>query len=64
MNQYWDEYGYGQTANAAGVLRWLLTVHDLPEKAQSVTISDSLPENTMFVPGSVKAVSPNAKTPH
>lgn len=62
MNQYWDEYGYGQTANAAGVLRWLLTVHDLPEKAQSVTISDSLPENTMFVPGSVKAVSPNAKT--
>ena len=64
VNQYWDEYGYGQTANAAGVLRWLLTVHDLPEKAQSVTISDSLPENTMFVPGSVKAVSPNAKTPH
>lgn len=62
VNQYWDEYGYGQTANAAGVLRWLLTVHDLPEKAQSVTISDSLPENTMFVPGSVKAVSPNAKT--
>lgn len=62
MNQYWDEYGYGQTANAAGVLRWLLTVHDLPEKAQSVTISDTLPENTMFVPGSVKAVSPNAKT--
>ena len=62
MNQYWDEYGYGQTANAAGVLRWLLTVHDLPEKAQSVTISDSLPENTMFVPDSVKAVSPNAKT--
>ena len=54
MNRYWDEYGYGQTANAAGVLRWLLTVHDLPEKAQSVTISDSLPENTMFVPGSVK----------
>lgn len=37
-------------------------MHDLPEKAQSVTISDSLPENTMFVPGSVKAVSPNAKT--
>lgn len=33
VNQYWDEYGYGQTANAAGVLRWLLTVHDLPEKA-------------------------------
>lgn len=62
VNQYWDEYGYGQTANAAGVLRWLLTVHDLPEKAQSVTISDTLPENTMFVPGSVKAVSPNAKT--
>lgn len=62
VNQYWDEYGYGQTANAAGVLRWLLTVHDLPEKAQSVTISDSLPKNTMFVPGSVKAVSPNAKT--
>lgn len=62
VNRYWDEYGYGQTANAAGVLRWLLTVHDLPEKAQSVTISDSLPENTMFVPGSVKAVSPNAKT--
>ena len=62
VNQYWDEYGYGQTANAAGVLRWLLTVHDLPEKAQSVTISDSLPANTMFVPGSVKAVSPNAKT--
>ena len=62
VNQYWDEYGYGQAANAAGVLRWLLTVHDLPEKAQSVTISDSLPENTMFVPGSVKAVSPNAKT--
>ncbi len=62
VNQYSDEYGYGQTANAAGVLRWLLTVHDLPEKAQSVTISDSLPENTMFVPGSVKAVSPNAKT--
>ena len=62
VNQYWDQYGYGQTANAAGVLRWLLTVHDLPEKAQSVTISDSLPENTMFVPGSVKAVSPNAKT--
>lgn len=27
-----------------------------------MTISDSLPENTMFVPGSVKAVSPNAKT--
>lgn len=44
VNRYWDEYGYGQTANAAGVLRWLLTVHDLPEKAQSVTISDSLPE--------------------
>lgn len=44
------------------MLRWLLTVHDLPEKAQSVTISDTLPENTMFVPGSVKAVSPNAKT--
>lgn len=62
VNQYWDQYGYGQTANAAGVLRWLLTVHDLPEKAQSVTISDTLPENTMFVPGSVKAVSPNAKT--
>lgn len=62
VNQWYDEYGYGQTANAAGVLRWLLTVHDLPEKAQSVTISDSLPENTMFVPGSVKAVSPNAKT--
>ncbi|WP_288549735.1 Ig-like domain-containing protein [uncultured Bifidobacterium sp.] len=62
VNQYWDEYGYGQTANAAGVLRWLLTVHDLPEKAQSVTISDTLPGNTMFVPGSVKAVSPNAKT--
>lgn len=62
VNQYWDEYGYGQAANAAGVLRWLLTVHDLPEKAQSVTISDTLPENTMFVPGSVKAVSPNAKT--
>ena len=62
VNQYWDEYGYGQAANAAGVLRWLLTVHDLPEKAQLVTISDSLPENTMFVPGSVKAVSPNAKT--
>lgn len=62
VNQYWDEYGYGQTANAAGVLRWLLTVHDLPEKAQSVTISDTFPENTMFVPGSVKAVSPNAKT--
>lgn len=37
-------------------------MHDLPEKAQSVTISDTLPENTMFVPGSVKAVSPNAKT--
>lgn len=62
VNPWYDEYGYGQTANAAGVLRWLLTVHDLPEKAQSVTISDSLPENTMFVPGSVKAVSPNAKT--
>ena len=62
VNQWYDEYGYGQAANAAGVLRWLLTVHDLPEKAQSVTISDSLPENTMFVPGSVKAVSPNAKT--
>ena len=62
VNQWYDKYGYGQTANAAGVLRWLLTVHDLPEKAQSVTISDSLPENTMFVPGSVKAVSPNAKT--
>lgn len=62
VNQYWDQYGYGQTANAAGVLRWLLTVKDLPEKAQSVTISDTLPENTMFVPGSVKAVSPNAKT--
>lgn len=62
VNQWYDEYGYGQTANAAGVLRWLLTVHDLPEKAQSVTISDSLPGNTMFVPGSVKAVSPNAKT--
>lgn len=62
VNQYWDEYGYGQAANAAGVLRWRLTVHDLPEKAQSVTISDTLPENTMFVPGSVKAVSPNAKT--
>ena len=62
VNQDWDQYGYGQTANAAGVLRWLLTVHDLPEKAQSVTISDTLPENTMFVPGSVKAVSPNAKT--
>lgn len=39
-----------------------MTVHDLPEKAQSVTISDTLPENTMFVPGSVRAVSPNAKT--
>lgn len=62
VNQWYDEYGYGQTANAAGVLRWLLTVHDLPEKAQSVTISDSLPANTMFVPSSVKAVSPNAKT--
>lgn len=62
VNQWYDKYGYGQAANAAGVLRWLLTVHDLPEKAQSVTISDSLPENTMFVPGSVKAVSPNAKT--
>ena len=62
VNQWYDEYGYGQTAHAAGVLRWLLTVHDLPEKAQSVTISDTLPENTMFVPGSVKAVSPNAKT--
>lgn len=22
VNQYWDEYGYGQAANAAGVLRW------------------------------------------
>lgn len=22
VNRYWDEYGYGQTANAAGVLRW------------------------------------------
>lgn len=62
VNQWYDEYGYGQAANAAGVLRWLLTVHDLPEKAQSVTISDTLPENTMFVPGSVRAVSPNAKT--
>lgn len=62
VNQWYDEYGYGQTANAAGVLRWLLTMHDLPEKAQSVTISDTLPENTMFVPGSVKAVSSNAKT--
>lgn len=62
VNQYWDQYGYGQTANAAGVLRWLLTVKDLPEKAQSVTISDTLPENTMFVPGSVKAVSPKAQT--
>lgn len=62
VNQWYDDYGYGQTAHAAGVLRWLLTVHDLPEKAQSVTISDTLPENTMFVPGSVKAVSPNAKT--
>lgn len=62
VNQWYDEYGYGQAANAAGVLRWLLTVHDLPEKAQSVTISDTLPENTMFVPGSVRAVSPNTKT--
>lgn len=53
-NQYWDEYGYGYTANSKGVIRWRIKVHDVVSNAESIIVTDALPAHTRYVAKSLK----------
>lgn len=55
-NQYWDEYGYGYTANSKGVIRWRVKVHDVMSDAKNIVVTDTLPVHTRYDAKSLKVL--------
>lgn len=54
--QYWDEYGYGYTANSKGVIRWRVKVHDVMSDAENIVVTDTLPVHTRYDAKSLKVL--------
>lgn len=55
-NRYWYDQFDGSVPSRDNLLRWELNVHDVPQSAQSVTITDVPGSGQTFVTGSVKAI--------
>ena len=61
-NQYWDQYGYGYTANSKGVIRWRIKVHDVMSDAENIVVTDTLPVHTRYDAKSLKIFDASSTT--